>query len=125
LSIHENGLGIAEQADPFRQPQGFKITQGEDVIKSYTDPETDSRQPLTRIFCGECGSKLFALTPLNEKIVSVAAGSLDDFDKWVPDTEQYCENRAGFVDKFKGIERQRRFVRSVVGKVEDEAEGKL
>jgi len=94
-------------------------------MKSYTDPETDSGRPLTRIFCSECGSKLFALTPLNEKIVSVAAGSLDDFDKWVPNTEQYCENRAAFVNKFKGIEGQRRFVRAVTGKIEDEPEGKL
>jgi len=67
---------------------------------------------------------LFALTPLNENIVSVAAGSLDHFDRWVPDTEQYCENRAGFVNKFKGIEEQRRFVRSVAGKVQDSPGGK-
>lgn len=64
---------------------------------------------------------MFALTPLNENIVSVAAGSLDDFDKWMPDTEQYCENRAGFVNNFRGIEERRRFVRSVAGKVEDSA----
>lgn len=103
------------------------MTQGSEFLKSYTDSATDSRQPLTRQFCSDCGSKLFALTPLNENIISVAAGSLDDFEKWQPNTEQYCENRADFVERAKGVGRQRRFVRSVVGVVEGEEaqEGKL
>lgn len=69
---------------------GFAITQGQDAMKTYTDRATESGQPLSRTFCGECGSTLFAFTPLREDIVSVAAGTLDreGFEAWEPDTEQ-------------------------------------
>lgn len=68
---------------------GLAVTQKrEGVLKSYTDAATQSGRPLTRTFCGECGSTLFAFTPLREDIVSVAAGSLDGFEDWAPDTEQ-------------------------------------
>lgn len=44
---------------------------------------------MTRNFCGECGSNLFAYTPLYEDIVGVAAGTLDDFERgWKPGVEQ-------------------------------------
>ena len=64
--------------------QGFSITQGEDSMTRYSDTKTDSGKTLTRTFCSTCGSKLFAFTPLNENIVSIAAGTLDDFEEWKP-----------------------------------------
>lgn len=41
-----------------------------------------------RNFCGECGSMLFAFPDVLDTVVGVAAGTLDDFDQWRPDTEQ-------------------------------------
>jgi len=103
-----------------KQRQGFSITQGESNMKKYIDTKTDSGKPLTRTFCSDCGSKLLALTPLNDNIVSVAAGSLDDFDSWKPDKEQWCIHRSDFVEKMKGIEGKDRHIMSVQSKPEEE-----
>jgi hypothetical protein len=72
-----------------QQQQGFTLLSGSSHLKSYADTTTtDSGQPLTRSFCGECGSNLFAFTPLLDSIVSVAAGTLDEFEEWRPGVEQ-------------------------------------
>jgi hypothetical protein len=72
-----------------QQQQGFTLLSGSSHLKSYVDTTTtDSGQPLTRSFCGECGSNLFAFTPLLDSIVSVAAGTLDGFEEWRPGVEQ-------------------------------------
>lgn len=68
--------------------EGFQITQGQDKLKTFIDKNTDSGKTLSRAFCSECGSHLFAFTPLREDIVSIGAGTLDDFDEWRPDVEQ-------------------------------------
>ncbi|KAF2166226.1 hypothetical protein M409DRAFT_23418 [Zasmidium cellare ATCC 36951] len=94
---------------------GFSVTKGAEYQKDYWDTNTDSGTNLKRVFCTECGTKLFAFTPLWDEIVSVAAGTLDDFDSWCPDTEQYCIHRAAFVEKAKGVERERSFKLAVKG----------
>jgi len=88
--------------------EGFTITHGASHLKTYSDSATDSGTPLTRNFCGECGSNIFAFTPLWQDIVGVAAGTLDDFEDWKPTVEQYCIRRAGFLEKIKGVEPERR-----------------
>lgn len=93
--------------------QGFSITKGEEFMKTYVDKNTDSGKPLKRTFCSECGSKLFAFTPLQEDIVSVVAGTLDDFESWTPDKEQYCIHRLDFVEKVKAVDGQSRHTTSV------------
>lgn len=98
--------------------QGYSVTKGAEYQKEYGDVNTDSGTNLKRVFCSECGTKLFAFTPLWEEIVSVAAGTLDDFESWRPDTEQYCMHRAAFVEKVKGVEKDRLFERSVKGSIE-------
>lgn len=67
---------------------------------------TDSGSPLTRTFCSNCGSNLFNFTPLREDIVSISAGTFDDFEDWRPDLEQYCIHRAEYLGEVKGIERR-------------------
>lgn len=88
--------------------QGFKITEGEDKLTTYHDTMTDSGQPLKRQFCSICGSSMFNFTPLFD-IVSVSAGSHDDFEEWTPDLEQYCIHRATWVEKSKGVPGERRY----------------
>lgn len=59
---------------------------------------------------------MFAHTPLYEEIVSVAAGTLDDFESWKPDTEQWTDFRAGFLDNVKCVATERVFRRAVEAK---------
>ncbi|KAK0271225.1 hypothetical protein LTR35_013540 [Friedmanniomyces endolithicus] len=110
--------GSALLAASIASKEGFSITQGEDALKSHADTKSDSGQPLTRKFCSECGSRLFAFTPLNENIVMIAAGTLDDFEDWRPSKEQYCVHRLGFVDKMKGVESQDRHVTNMRSEAE-------
>jgi len=88
--------------------EGFTILSGLPHLKSYNDPTTDSGTPLTRNFCGECGSAVFSCTPLYPDIVGVAAGTLEKFEEWKPNVEQFCIRRAGFLEKCKGVEPERR-----------------
>ncbi|KAK0795660.1 hypothetical protein LTR75_010487 [Friedmanniomyces endolithicus] len=114
-----NRVGVACGIDRTeRGVKGFSITQGEDTLKSHADTKTDSGQPLTRKLCSECGSRLFAFTPLNESIVMIAAGTLDDFEDWKPSKEQYCIHRLGFVDKMLGVEGQNRHVTNMRSEAE-------
>lgn len=94
------------------------MTKGEEYQKDYWDTQTASGTDLRRVFCTECGTKLFAFTKLWDEIVSVAAGTLDDFDSWRPDTEQWCIHRAAFLEKAKAVETERRFKRAVKGEIE-------
>lgn len=65
---------------------------------------------------------LVNFTPLYD-IVSVSAGSLDEFDDFKPTLEQYCIHRADFLEKAKGVEK--RYIESIAGEMEkDEASKK-
>ncbi|SMY28910.1 unnamed protein product [Zymoseptoria tritici ST99CH_1A5] len=97
---------------------GFKVTAGSEYQKSYIDNATDSGTNLERVFCSNCGTKLFAYTPLFEPIVSVAAGTLDDCESWKPDTEQWCIHRVDFVAKMEVVEKDRTFKRAARGEIE-------
>ncbi|KAK4612165.1 Putative glutathione-dependent formaldehyde-activating enzyme [Fulvia fulva] len=92
---------------------GSKVTQGAEHQKEYCDIATDSGTKLKRDFCSQCGSKLFAYTPLWDEIVSVTAGTLDDFDSWVPDTEQWCVHRASFLTQTTTVSPDRTFDKAV------------
>jgi hypothetical protein len=69
--------------------KGFTITTGSSLLKTYSSPSTDSGTPLTRNFCGDCGSSLFAFTDLYPDIIGLAAATLDGgFEEWRPGVEQ-------------------------------------
>lgn len=98
--------------------EGFQITQGSTHQKEYQDIATNSGTSLKRTSCDVCGSNLFAYAGLWEAIVSVAAGTLDDFEDWKPDTEQWCVHRVEFVEKVKSVERERTYKYAVRGEVD-------
>ncbi|KIW89131.1 uncharacterized protein Z519_09983 [Cladophialophora bantiana CBS 173.52] len=55
-----------------------------------------------------CGSKVHALTPLNETIISIPAGVLEhSTTSWAPQKEQFCEVRCAWVPDFGGTVTQR------------------
>ncbi|CAK4034587.1 Glutathione-dependent formaldehyde-activating family GFA [Lecanosticta acicola] len=93
--------------------EGFQLLSGAEYQKTYQDTATDSGSSLRRIFCSECGTNLFALTPLWDGIISVAAGTLDDFHSWKPDTEQWCIHRADWLAKVQAVDEQRTFDKAV------------
>ena len=63
---------------------------------------------------------MFNFTPLYD-IVSVSAGSLDEFDDFQPTLEQYCIHRADFLEKAKGVEK--RYIESIAGEMEKDDAG--
>ena len=79
----------------------------------------ESGTPMTRTFCGQCGSTLFAFTPLRADIVLVAAGTLDDFESWTPDKEMWCIRRAAFLNTMKGVQKSDRHVMSLLSPAEE------
>lgn len=93
--------------------QGFRITAGQEHQKVYLDTNTESGTSLKRVSCDQCASKLFAYTPLWDEIVSVAAGTLDDFDTWTPDTEQWCIDRVPFIKRLPAVPEERSFDEAV------------
>jgi len=96
---------------------GLNITEGAEYQKTYIDNDVDSGTHLKRIFCSGCGTGLFAITPLRDDIISVLAGTLDDFGSWKPDTEQWTDFRAAFLEEnVKCVAVDRVFGRAVTAK---------
>lgn len=87
---------------------GFRYTQGEPKAFARDDLET----PVTREFCGDCGTSILAKPPMIPDLVVLKVGTLDDpaeFGK--PDFAFFCEDRQAFqylpedlptFDKFPG-----------------------
>ncbi|GAB7361256.1 hypothetical protein MBLNU230_g1317t1 [Neophaeotheca triangularis] len=82
--------------------QKVQIT-GMDQLKTYIDTATEYK-PVSRQFCGNCGTNILALTESNDAVRIVAAGTLDDYARWRPAKEVYCAYRAEWLDKAKGVE---------------------
>lgn len=87
------------------------------MLSTYDDTMTDSGEVLKRQFCKRCGSNMFNFST-RYPIVSISAGSHDDFEEWKPTLEQYCIHRADFVGKAAGVEK--RYVESIEGELEKE-----
>jgi hypothetical protein len=74
--------------------QTFTLLSGQEDLKVYADPATQSTQPLDRHFCSNCGSNIMATTPVVPAIVSIFAGGwAKEVDDWVPQREQFCLQR--------------------------------
>jgi hypothetical protein len=70
------------------QPKDFRFVRGEDLVQFYTYPP-DGR----RAFCRVCGSKA-PLRLLNDTIVAVPAGLLDDDPVVRPVLHQFAGSKA-------------------------------
>lgn len=123
--------------------QQYTLHTGSSSITTYTDPTTQSGTPLSRTFCSVCGSKLSALTPLNDDIISIPAGILSSGNSglgsiakkqgqaargvsWKPNKEQFVREKAPWCADLEGLVGKERYVRGPWGeKVGDEnAEGR-
>ena len=66
---------------------GFSYTQGEPSQFARDDLEN----PVTRDFCGNCGTPILSRSPRMPKAVLIKAGSLDDQDAYgMPHAAVYC-----------------------------------
>jgi hypothetical protein len=72
---------------------GFKITKGE--TKKYT--RDDIPDPITREFCGNCGTNLTSRLPNVPNMVLIKVGSLDDQQFYgKPDMVLYAGEKLSF-----------------------------
>ncbi len=76
--------------------QKFKLLQGQDTIKSYDDIG-ESGKKVSRFFCGECGSQLFAKPQSYPDFVSVRVPSLDKKPEVAPKFAIYLNNIPSWV----------------------------
>ncbi|KEF53736.1 uncharacterized protein A1O9_10137 [Exophiala aquamarina CBS 119918] len=104
----------------------YTLHTGSESITIYDDHETQSGVSLRRGFCKVCGSKISALTPLNENIISVPAGILERAGlDWSPQKEQFCSFKARWIPEFGKDLVAQRFVKGPFGEEVIEGEGEL
>ena len=72
---------------------GFRYTQGEELMRSYKLPEADR---FTHVFCSVCGSSLPFVNSSRERVV-VPMGSLDDDPHHPPDAHIFVGSKAPWV----------------------------
>lgn len=81
------------------------------TIKSYVDGNTESGAKVTRQFCGNCGSPLFATNETIPGFLVVSSGSLERIKgkEWEPDVEFYCRDRRRWLSGVKGLEGTKKY----------------
>lgn len=76
-------------------PESALTVTGEPKV--YMD-KGDSGAPVTRQFCGTCGSPLFSLVESAPGMVFVKAGTLDDTSAFKPQVQVWTKSRQEWVD---------------------------
>ncbi|KAJ9103043.1 hypothetical protein QFC20_004852 [Naganishia adeliensis] len=65
--------------------QNLHVVTGEP--KTWVDDNADSGKPITRAFCGTCGTALWSAPDSAPEVVFVKAGALDQIDEVKPKVE--------------------------------------
>lgn len=84
--------------------QQFKITHGEDHLKTYADDTTESGNIVKRYFCGDCGSPMYGTKSDKDDIVFVTVGTMDGIAGWKPEKEMFCRSRLDWIPQVEGAE---------------------
>ncbi|KAJ5665686.1 uncharacterized protein N7477_008134 [Penicillium maclennaniae] len=93
--------GSTYMANAIYRKDQLRIICGEDVLKVYRDNNTESGNTVTRQFCSNCSSSLFAMSgsdPADADTVAITSGTMDlgpSKEEWAPQVEVYCKNREG------------------------------
>jgi len=77
----QHATGSAYSTDMVIPVSGWKLTSGS---PKYFDKKADSGNIVSRGFCGDCGSPLFAKESAAPDIIVITAGSLDDPTRYSP-----------------------------------------
>lgn len=80
----------------------------DEALRCFEDKHTDTGKPLMRHFWQYCGSPIFAMISIWDKIVSIFAGTLNDQQAWNPMKEQYCDSKAPWLPDLGITDRQKR-----------------
>jgi hypothetical protein len=72
-------------------PGSFRITAGEDLVRSFDPPDGFSK-----FFCSACGSALWSRKPDNPDVISVRFGALDSDPGIRPSYRQYVAYAAAW-----------------------------
>jgi hypothetical protein len=87
--------GSAFSVTALTVPESFRLTQGEDLVRSWAPPDG-----WIKSFCGECGSHLYTTHPENPALLSVRMGSLDDDPGIRPSAHQFVAYAAAWEPRF-------------------------
>ena len=69
----------------------------------WTDHDTQSGQPLSREFCGTCGSPIRSVPSSSPKVLAVKAGTLDRPESAVPAMHIWTRSKLPWVTVPEGI----------------------
>jgi hypothetical protein len=83
--------GTAAAATAVLAPGSLRIVSGEDRLRSWAPPDG-----LEKVFCGDCGSALFARNPKAGTIVAVRLGSFDGDPGVRPNARQFTAYAAAW-----------------------------
>ena len=83
--------GTAASANAVLAPGSLRIVSGEDRLRSWAPPDG-----LEKVFCGDCGSALFARKPNDGAIVAVRMGSFDGDPGVRPSARQFTAYAAAW-----------------------------
>lgn len=72
-------------------------------LASWDDHDTESGKPVSRQFCGTCGSPIRSVLGSNPAILAVKAGTLDDPGPFPPGVHVWTESRIGWVAIPEGV----------------------
>lgn len=83
-------------------PQDFKLTSGEDVLKTYNGTKSNSGASPGRVFCSNCGSNIMITPSSGDPIVIITSGCLDGEDGAKlgegPQMELFCKRAEKWLD---------------------------
>ena len=84
--------GSAFSVSALTVPDSFRITQGEELVRSWRPPGDG----WVKSFCGDCGSQLFTTHRDNAELVSVRMGALDGDPGIRPSAHQFVNYAAAW-----------------------------
>jgi hypothetical protein len=76
----------------------FKLTAGQELVRTYDDNDTEAGVTVHRSFCSKCGSPVFITNDSNPMVkdgIILSSGCLDERtrEKYGPKTEFFCKRR--------------------------------
>lgn len=94
--------GTAFHAGMYMKRSGFELTSGS--LRSYATT-ADSGRTIVRYFCGHCGTHIYSDKGSDTPMLSLKAGSLDDPEIFIPDTEIWTLSKVQWADLPEDLER--------------------
>ncbi|KAF1930252.1 uncharacterized protein M421DRAFT_418570 [Didymella exigua CBS 183.55] len=87
----------------------FKWTSGGELLKQYSDRETETGEAVYRSFCTNCGSPMLTKSPRMPGITIIPSGVFDGNHEWKPSYEQWRRSKVCFVDDIWAVENVGRY----------------